>query len=97
MIALDSIKIDHRFRREMGDVAALARSIEEIGLLHPIVVTPANQLVCGARRLEAARLLGWRGIPARIVDIEAIVFGEQAENEVRKDFDMSFVSRNTHL
>jgi N6-adenosine-specific RNA methylase IME4 len=68
---------------------ALARNIEAIGLLHPVVVTPSNELICGARRLEAARLLGWKEIPARVVDIQAIVLGEQAENELRKDFTMS--------
>jgi ParB family chromosome partitioning protein len=88
-LPLDTIKTGKRFRREMGDIAALARSIEAIGLLHPIVVTPSRELVCGERRIAAARLLGWREIPARIVDIEAIIFGEQAENELRKDFTMS--------
>ena len=30
-------------------------SIEAVELLHPIVVTPSNELVCGERRIEAAR------------------------------------------
>ena len=64
-------------------------NIEAVGLLHPVVVTPSNELVCGERRIEAARLLGWQEIPVRVVNIEAIVFGEQAENELRKDFTMS--------
>jgi ParB family transcriptional regulator, chromosome partitioning protein len=88
-LPLDAIKIGSRFRQDHGDVAALARSIEAVGLLHPVVVTPSNELVCGERRIEAARLLGWQEIPVRVVNIEAIVFGEQAENELRKDFTMS--------
>ena len=88
-LSIDSIKIGSRFRQDHGDIAALARSIEAVGLLHPVVVTPSNELVCGERRIEAARLLGWQEIPVRVVNIEAIVFGEQAENELRKDFTMS--------
>ncbi len=89
MLPLDAIKIGSRFRQDNGDIGALARSIEEIGLLHPIVVTPENDLVCGQRRIEAARLLGWQEIPVRFVNIGAIVLGEQAENELRKDFTVS--------
>jgi ParB family chromosome partitioning protein len=88
-LPLDAIKIGARVRQDHGDIAALARSIEAVGLLHAVVVTPSNELVCGERRIEAARLLGWQEIPARVVSIEAIVFGEQAENELRKDFTMS--------
>jgi ParB family transcriptional regulator, chromosome partitioning protein len=88
-LPLDAIKIGPRARQDFGDIAALARSIEAIGLLHPVVVTPLHELVCGERRIEAARLLGWREIPARVVNMEAIVFGEQAENIVRKDFSVS--------
>jgi ParB family transcriptional regulator, chromosome partitioning protein len=86
---IDAIKIGSRFRQDHGDIAALARSIEAVGLLHPVVVTPSNELVCGERRIEAARLLGWQEIPARVVDIDAIVLGEHAENELRKDFTVS--------
>jgi N6-adenosine-specific RNA methylase IME4 len=88
-LPLDSIKIGARVRQDHGDIAALAQSILAIGLLRPIVVTAANDLVCGERRIEAARLLGWQEIPARVVSIDAIVFGERVENEVRKDFTMS--------
>jgi len=40
----------------------------------------------GERRLEAARILNWKKIEARIIDIPRIVEGEYAENEMRKDF-----------
>jgi N6-adenosine-specific RNA methylase IME4 len=48
MIALDSIKIGHRFRREMGEVAARARNIEAIGQLHPIVFYDFVERLCPA-------------------------------------------------
>lgn len=81
---IDDVIVGARFRKDLGDLAALAKSISEIGLLHPIVVTPDNQLIAGQRRLEACRLLGWEMIPATVVDIDNIVRGEHDENLVRK-------------
>jgi len=83
---IDDIKIGERFRRDLGDIEGLARSIQEIGLLHPVVVTSDGQLVAGQRRLAAARQLGWDDIPARIVDLQSLVRGEYDENAIRKDF-----------
>ena len=57
-----------------------------MGLLHPIVATPDLRLIAGQRRLEACKTLGWREVPVRVVDIEAIVYGEREENTARKDF-----------
>jgi hypothetical protein len=68
-LLIDSIKIDHRFRREMGDVAALARSIEAIGLLHPITVDQDGKLLAGARRLAAFKILKRETIPVTVVQV----------------------------
>jgi hypothetical protein len=70
----------------MGDVDTLARSIGEVGLLHPVVVTRKGDLIAGARRIEACRRLGWQNIPVTLVDLKDIVRGEFAENAIRKDF-----------
>lgn len=83
---ISEIKINNRFRKDYGDIESLAKSIEEIGLLHPIVINSDFELVCGGRRVEAMRLLGREEIAARIIDIESVILGEYAENEVRKDF-----------
>lgn len=40
------------------------RSIDALGLMHPIVVTPDNRLVAGERRLRACQSLGWNTVPA---------------------------------
>jgi 16S rRNA G966 N2-methylase RsmD len=79
----------NRFRKDMGDIDELASSINEIGLLQPIVVTRENVLVAGGRRLEAVRRLGWETIPVRVIDIDAVILGEFAENVIRKDFTVS--------
>jgi ParB family chromosome partitioning protein len=59
-------------RRAVRDVAELADSIREVGLLAPIIVTPDMQLVAGGHRLEACRLLGWSTIPARVVTMSEL-------------------------
>lgn len=68
-LPIESIKVDRRFRRDMGDVAALAQSIEAIGLLHPIVVDQDGKLLAGARRLAAFKILKRKLIPATIVQV----------------------------
>src|ERR1051325_9043372 len=84
--SISSIHVGHRHRRDLGDIVGLARSIAEVGLLHPIVVRPDGTLIAGARRLRAAQRLGWTEVPVSIVDIDIIARGELAENANRKDF-----------
>jgi hypothetical protein len=86
---IDEIQIGQRFRKDMGDIPALAAKITELGLLQPPVVDPNGKLVCGERRILAARHLGWTEIPVHVVDIDAVVRGEFAENTCRKDFTPS--------
>jgi len=88
-IRIDDVIIGDRFRHDMGDIDVLAQSIAEVGLLHPIVITPDNRLIAGRRRLEAYRLLGLVDIVATVVDLQDIARGEFAENEIRKDFTWS--------
>lgn len=47
--------------RDPGDVTELAESIEQHGILQPLMVAPVNggyEVVFGARRLAAAKLVG---------------------------------------
>ncbi|MFH1741227.1 MAG: ParB N-terminal domain-containing protein [bacterium] len=64
-LAIESITVGKRRRQKLGNVRALAKSIGERGLLHPIIVRNGNELVAGERRLEACRRLGWQTILAR--------------------------------
>ena len=80
---VNDIKIGNRHRKDMGDIEALAKSIEEVGLLQPIGITPDYELVFGERRLRAYRdILGRDTIPARIVPGEV---GSPRSN--RREFD----------
>ena len=82
---IDDIQIGFRYRKDLGDLRPLAESIADVGLLHPIVVTPERRLIAGQRRLEACRMLGWTDVPVTIIDLYQAARGEAHENMVRKD------------
>jgi len=67
-LAVDAVRVEGRHRKDLGDIAALAASIERDGLLHAIAVTPDYRLLAGERRLAAVRSLGRTEIDARIID-----------------------------
>jgi 16S rRNA G966 N2-methylase RsmD len=83
------IKIGDRFRKDLGDIDTLCKSIQDIGLLQPIGITEENKLVYGARRLEACKKLGWTEIPVNVIPIKDIINGEFHENVLRKNFNVS--------
>jgi ParB-like chromosome segregation protein Spo0J len=83
------IRIGNRVRKDMGDLDALAKSIQEQGLLQLPSVTPDGLLICGYRRLQACVLLGMTSIPVRIIDVKDLLCAERDENEMRKDFTPS--------
>jgi N6-adenosine-specific RNA methylase IME4 len=89
MRRIADIKVGNRHRRDFGDIPSLARDIEEIGLLHPIVLRPDGTLVAGARRLAAVVSLGRDEIPVTVIDLEKVALGEYSENVFRKDFTPS--------
>ena len=85
-VPLSSIKspLHPRTFRESG-IADLAKSIDRV-LMAPIVVDDDMQLIAGQRRVLAARLLGWKTIPARIIDVdngeaELLTIDENLERE----------------
>ena len=88
-MSVAAIRVGKRYRQHLGDIGALAASIAEHGLLHPIVVTPEGLLVAGERRLAAVRALGWATVPVTIVDPADLLRAESDENTVRQDFTPS--------
>lgn len=85
-LSIDQIRTGDRIRKDMGDIKALAESIARHGFLHPVVVMKDHTLVAGARRLEAARLLGLADVPVTVVDVDDLLSAERDENTERKDF-----------
>jgi ParB family transcriptional regulator, chromosome partitioning protein len=60
-------------RTESGPIKGLMLSIQDKGLLEPIIVRPAEggfQIVAGMRRFEACKKLGWRRLPAHVVELD---------------------------
>lgn len=85
---IDSITVGVRHRQDPGDLTALTKSIEEVGLLQPVTITPDGVLICGWRRLEALRRLGRRTlnvwVRSGISDQLSHLLAQQDENEQRK-------------
>lgn len=85
---LASIEVGRRHRTDLGDIDALAASIARDGLLQPITITPDGVLVCGLRRLEALRRLGWKTanvwVRSGITEALGQLLAEQDENALHK-------------
>lgn len=89
-IPISDIKVGPRFRKDLGDIAAFAETIQKTeGLLQPIGITKDNELACGQRRLKAYELLGYTEVPFYIVPTKDILLAELYENDGRKDFTVS--------
>lgn len=86
--AIDSIVVGTRHRKDPGDLQPLMESIEQLGLLQPVTITPEGVLVCGWRRLEAVRQLGYRSmkvwVRSGISDKLEALLAQQDDNELHK-------------
>lgn len=86
---MDRVIVEDRYRKDAGDVSDLASSIDEIGLIHPIVVDEKGHLFVGGRRFLAHEALERKTIRADIIrstdDITKLTI-ERDENATRKDF-----------
>lgn len=87
-IEIDKIKVRDRQRKYIGDITPLKKSMKELGLINPIIVSDDNVLIAGYRRLLSAKELGWKKIPARIVSSEKKHLFEDIE------FDENYVRKN---
>lgn len=88
-LSIEDIQTDERYRKDFGDLEALAESIREKGVLQPITVSKNLKLLAGERRLRAAKLAGLTKIPALVrltdgeIDAREV---ELYENVFRQDF-----------
>jgi len=89
-LKIADIIIPPRIRKHMGDVEALAASIKTVGLLHPVVVDEKGNLIAGARRIAACKMLGRENVVAHVVknlgEARRTLQAEGEENTCRLDF-----------
>ncbi len=84
---------DINVRKSVGDITELKLSIEEKGILQPLLVRPLKnrfEIVVGSRRYEAAKSLGLRKVPVIIrpmSDTEAVSLS-LVENIQRSDLEL---------
>ena len=97
-IPIEDIVVKRRIRKELVDIEALAESFKRHGQISPIVVNKKNVLIAGGRRLEAAKLLGWRTINVIVsesVDELEMLELEIEENIQRRDFNIEEITEAT--
>jgi 16S rRNA G966 N2-methylase RsmD len=88
-IPIDSLIINDRIRKDLGNINSLAESITSVGLLQPVVINEKNELIDGQRRIKACMQLGLTEVPFYRVNLEQIMLGEFHANSNRKDFTTS--------
>ena len=71
-VHIDDIKVSSRLRKiDRDKVDDLITSIKEIGLLHPIIIDNNNNLLAGWHRLEAHKVIGYKYIECKKVNLLA--------------------------
>lgn len=83
---ISEIKVNSKYLRLDSDVELLAKSIEQVGLIHPLSVNENNELIAGGRRYSAIKTLGWDEVEVTVVeksDLEQELISID-ENLVRK-------------
>ena len=87
---IKDIEIGKRMRHDMGDLAPLMESMSAIGQLQPVVIDDHSRLIAGARRIAAAKALGWDSIEVvtavTVDDVHKHLIAERDENTCRLDF-----------
>ena len=94
---LSDLKATNPYLRMGTDVTELEKSIETLGLIAPLVITPDNVILAGARRFQALLNLGHLEAAVIVVDKNQL---EQElisidENLVRKD--LTTIEIESHL
>ncbi len=96
-VAIERIRIQRRVREDLGDLETLKKSIQEYGLINPILLDAQYNLIAGERRLRAVQSLGWPQIDTRILNSAgqvALFDLEVHENLLRKAFTEQEVTKS---
>jgi len=100
-VVIDTITVSNRLRSvDAAKAKNLSDSIKEVGLLSPIILhspTPdILNLVAGAHRIEAAKLIGWNDIDAYIMEGDELhaQLAEIDENLMRSELTQTQVGEH---
>ena len=55
---LSEVRLTNQYLRTGTDVGALKKSLESVGLIHPVTINGVGELLAGARRFQAASEVG---------------------------------------
>jgi ParB family chromosome partitioning protein len=94
---LSDLKATNPYLRLGTDVSDLEKSIQTLGLIAPLVISPENVILAGARRYQALLNLGFTNAAVMVVDknpLETELVSID-ENLVRKD--LSQIEIESHL
>jgi len=90
-IEVEQITIGKRYRKELGDLTDLKRSIQDMGLINPITVRRgSNLLLAGERRLECLKELGI----TELVEGEHFRYFDDLDNPVAVEFDENVIRKD---
>lgn len=94
---LNDLKVTNPYLRLGTDVSELEKSIRTLGLIAPLVVSPDNVILAGARRYQAMLNIGFTEAPVMVVDKNALEreLVSIDENLVRKD--LTKIEVESHL
>lgn len=97
MRKLKELKATNPYLRLGTDVTELEKSIQTLGLIAPLVISPDNVILAGARRYQALLNLGYTEAPVMVVDRNSLEkeLVSIDENLVRKD--LSKMEIESHL
>ncbi len=88
MIPIEKIAIGERVRKDYGEIDTLAESMRRVGQLQPVVLGEGMRLIAGARRIKAAKKLGWEKVSyvivTKLTDAAGLLVAERDENTCRK-------------
>jgi len=84
---IKDIKTLDNVRKDVGDLTELAASIKEKGILQPLLIDKAGNLIAGHRRLAAAKSVGLTEVPVAILDDKERVELQLIENIQRKELN----------
>lgn len=69
-IKINEIIVDENIKENVPNENALKVSIQECGLMNPLVITESKHLVDGFFRLRICKDLGFKEVPCRIIPDE---------------------------